>query len=127
MVEASEKFGELVELMEYMRGPDGCAWDHEQTIESFIEHIGNESQEVLDSIEKRDFDNLKEELGDLLWNIVFLSQIASEEGLFDISEVLDCVKEKIIRRHPHVFGDKKLTDPEEIIKQWHTIKRQEKK
>lgn len=127
MVDNGEKFAELVELMEYMRGPNGCAWDREQTIESFVEHIGNESQEVLDSIGKKDYENLKEELGDLLWNIVFLSQIACEEGLFDISEVLDAVKEKIVRRHPHVFGDKKITDPEEIIKQWHTIKRQEKK
>ncbi|MFH1787925.1 MAG: MazG nucleotide pyrophosphohydrolase domain-containing protein [Candidatus Altiarchaeota archaeon] len=127
MTDAGGKFAELVELMDYMRGPSGCAWDKEQTIESFLKHLGNESDEVLDAIKNGDNDNLCEELGDLLWNIVFLAQIAKEKDLFEISDVLDGVKEKIIRRHPHVFGDKKITNPDEIVRQWHEIKKYEKK
>lgn len=127
MADAGGRFRDIVEMIAHMRGPQGCAWDREQTIESFLTHLKNESQEVLDSIEKEDYANLREELGDLLWNIVFLAQIAKEEGLFDISDVMTDLKAKIIRRHPHVFGEKRITDPEEILRQWYKIKDAEKK
>ncbi len=126
MADAGDRFRDVVEMMSFMRGPEGCAWDREQTIESFLTHLKNESQEVLDSIEKKDYANLREELGDLLWNIVFLAQIAKEEGLFDISDVMTDLKAKIVRRHPHVFGEKRITDPDEILRQWHEIKKREK-
>ena len=119
-------FEELVELMAHMRGPDGCAWDRKQTIEDFTKHFGNESQEVLDAIASRDYENLCEELGDILWHVLFMSQIAKEQGLFTVEDVMDGVRDKIVRRHPHVFGDKKITDPDEITREWNRIKQQEK-
>ena len=127
MKDAGKEFAGLVELMVYMRGPDGCSWDKEQGIRDFAVHVANESEEVVAAIKAGDHENLREELGDLLWNIVFLSQIAREEGLFDIIDVMEDVREKIVRRHPHVFGDEKITDPDEIITQWHKIKAEEKK
>ncbi len=125
--DAGSKFKELVDLMEYMRGPKGCAWDKEQTIEDFSKHLKNESDEVLEAISRKDYPNLREELGDLLWNIVFISQIALEEGFFTIEDVINDVNEKIVRRHPHVFGGERISDPDEIIRRWHEIKRDEKK
>jgi MazG family protein len=126
MADTGDQFRDIVEMMAHMRGPKGCAWDREQRIDSFLKHLKNESQEVLDSIEKEDYANLREELGDLLWNIVFLAQITKEDGLFDISDVMTDLKAKIVRRHPHVFGEKTISDPDEILRQWHEIKRREK-
>jgi len=123
MADVGKQFKDLVELMDFMRGPEGCAWDREQEIESYLK---NESDEVLESIKKSDYDNLREELGDLLWNIIFLAQITKEKGLFDASDVMSDLKAKILRRHPHVFGDKKITDLDEILRQWHEIKKNER-
>lgn len=120
------KFDELVELMEYMRSPKGCAWDRTQKIESFKEHFSNEVNEVVSAIEKNDPENLKEELGDLLWNIIFASQIAKEDKLFDIDDVMQELRKKIIRRHPHVFGDVKAETLEEVVEHYHRIKKEEK-
>lgn len=93
-------FQELKKLIEYMRGPKGCAWDREQTIGDFKGYFRDESNEVLDAIRKEDYENLKEELGDVLWHIIFISQIAKEEGLFTVDDVMDGLKDKIVRRHP---------------------------
>lgn len=119
-------FRELVELMAYMRGENGCPWDKEQTIDDFSVHLANESQEALDAISKKDYENLREELGDLLWHVLFISEIASEEGLFTIDDVMDGLRDKIVRRHPHVFGDERIDDPKEVTRRWHKIKQQEK-
>jgi tetrapyrrole methylase family protein/MazG family protein len=119
-------FMELVELMAYMRGPGGCPWDRQQTIDDFKTHLRNESQEALEAIECGDYGNLREELGDLLWHILFISQIAREEGLFTIDDVMAGLEDKIIRRHPHVFGQKRDLTPEEVSELWGEIKVGEK-
>ncbi|MBU0762853.1 MAG: nucleotide pyrophosphohydrolase [Candidatus Altiarchaeota archaeon] len=121
-------FDELVDLMAYMRSPEGCPWDRKQKIDDFKKYLSEESREALDAIDKKDYPNLCEELGDLLWHILFISQIAKEEGLFTIDEVVDGLKKKIVRRHPHVFGEgRKLSTPEEVIKEYGKIKALEKK
>jgi tetrapyrrole methylase family protein / MazG family protein len=120
-------FQELVELMAYLRGPKGCVWDRQQTLEDFKVHFKNESAEVLEALKKKDYDNLQEELGDVLWHIVFMSQIAKEEGLFTVEDVMSSVKEKMIRRHPHVFGGKQLHTPEEVMEAYRKIKAAEKR
>jgi len=122
----SENFAKLLEVMRRTRGPGGCAWDHEQTIKSMAEHLKSEADEVLCAIENNDPQNLKEELGDLLWNIVFVCKIAQDEGLFDIDDVLKGVREKIIRRHPHVFGGMKLATSEDVVCHYKKIKQSEK-
>ncbi|MBD3387967.1 MAG: nucleotide pyrophosphohydrolase [Candidatus Altiarchaeales archaeon] len=120
-------FKELVELMAYMRGPSGCPWDREQTISDFTVHLRNESEEALQAIEKEDYENLREELGDLLLHVLFISRIAEEEGLFTIQDVMDGLKDKIVRRHPHVFGDEKVASSEDVMRQWKRIKEEEKR
>jgi tetrapyrrole methylase family protein/MazG family protein len=122
-----ESFEELVKIMETLRSENGCAWDRKQEFETIIECLEKEVTEVKEAIEKKDYENLREELGDVMWGIIFLTQIAKDKGLFEMKEVLDEVKEKIIRRHPHVFGDLKTDDVEEIKKKWQEIKKEEKK
>jgi uncharacterized protein YabN with tetrapyrrole methylase and pyrophosphatase domain len=117
---------ELVELLRFMRGPKGCAWDRKQTLADFTKHLPAEAAEVKAALENGDRENLKEELGDLLYNILFISELAREEGSFTLDDVAEGVREKIVRRHPHVFGGEKITDPDEIVRRWREIKRQEK-
>jgi tetrapyrrole methylase family protein / MazG family protein len=119
-------FNELVKLMAYMRGPDGCPWDREQTLDDFKKHFKNESKEVLQALDNEDWDNLKEELGDILWHILFMSQIAREQGLFKVDDVMDSLKDKIIRRHPFVFKKRRRLTAEESVKEWAKIKKREK-
>ncbi|MFH1126336.1 MAG: MazG nucleotide pyrophosphohydrolase domain-containing protein [Candidatus Altiarchaeota archaeon] len=120
-------FKELVRLMEFMRSEKGCPWDREQNLKDFLVHLKNESDEVLDAIRREDYDNLEEELGDLLWNIVFISQMAKEQGKFDINDVIKDIRRKIVRRHPHVFGKAKAKTSEEVVKQYKKVKEKEKK
>jgi tetrapyrrole methylase family protein/MazG family protein len=120
-------FNELVELMEKMRGPDGCPWDREQTLSDFSRHLREESEEALKAIEGRDYENLREELGDLLWHVIFMSQIAKEEGYFTIDDVMEGVKDKIVRRHPHVFGDVKAETADDVRRIYKKIKENEGK
>jgi tetrapyrrole methylase family protein / MazG family protein len=120
-------FKELVELMAYMRSQNGCPWDRKQRIEDFKSYLAEESSEALNAIERRDYVNLCEELGDLLWHILFISQIASEENRFDINDVMSGLKDKIVRRHPHVFGKSpKLQTSEEVVAAYDNIKQREK-
>ena len=121
-------FDEVVDLMRYLRGPKGCAWDRERSIDDFKEYLREESDEALDAIEKKDYVNLSEELGDILWHIIFISQIAEEKGYFRINDVLEGLKKKMIRRHPHVFKNgKKLHTSAEVEKEYEKIKKHEKK
>jgi len=121
-------FKELVDLIAFMRSGDGCAWDREQTLDDFKVHFRNESQEVLDALESGDTENLKEELGDVLWHILFMSQIAKERGLFTIDDVMAGINDKIVRRHPHVFGGaRKLDTSGEVLGEYRKIKAAEKK
>ncbi len=121
------KIKKLEEIMDRLRSPDGCPWDREQTLESLKPMLVEEAYEVLSAVDKKDKDNLKEELGDLLLQIVFYSRIAKENGWFTLDDVIDGISEKLIRRHPHVFGDKKLDSAEKVLKQWEEIKSEEKK
>ena len=121
-------FDELVDVMKTLRSEKGCVWDKEQTHESLIKYLREESEELIENIEKGKLgDDLKEELGDVLLQVIFHSQIASEDNRFDIYDVVDYLIKKLRFRHPHVFGDIKAKTPEEVIKVWKEMKRKEKK
>ena len=121
-------FDDLVEIMRKLRSPEGCPWDREQTHESLVPYLIEETYEVVDAITKRDYENLREELGDLLLQVVFHSQIASEEGKFTIDDVVDGICKKLIFRHPHVFGDRDdIKTSEDVLEKWEEFKKKEGK
>ena len=122
----SKNFDRLVEIMDKLRGEKGCPWDKKQTRESLKPYLIEEAYEVLEAIEEKDAKKLKEELGDLLYQILFHARISKEECEFDIEDVLAASGEKMVRRHPHVFGDRKAENAEEVLKQWDAIKKREK-
>lgn len=117
---------QLVEIVRRLRAPGGCPWDREQTHESLRGGLVEETYEVIDAINRKDDANLREELGDLLLQAVFHAQIATEGGRFTFDQVAAEISEKLIRRHPHVFGDADARDSDEVLKQWDAIKRSEK-
>lgn len=119
-------FEDLVNITNKLRSDHGCPWDREQTHESLKKYLEEESGEVLNAIDHKDMENLCEELGDLLFQVMLHSQIASENGDFTVYDVVNGICEKMIRRHPHVFGDKKVNSPEEGQALWNEIKKQEK-
>ena len=119
------QFEELINLVKRLRGPDGCSWDKEQTSESLVSYMLEETYEVIETIDEKNWDGLKEELGDLILHIVFQAVIAKENKLFDISESLKNINEKLVRRHPHVF-DKKNVIQDNIISSWELQKHKEK-
>lgn len=117
---------DFVQLIAQLRNPNGgCPWDLKQTYQSMIPCLTEETYEVIDAIEKQDIANLREELGDLLLQVVFFSQLATEDQHFTFDDVVNDVAEKIVRRHPHVFGDKSATNEEEALQNWNAIKAQE--
>lgn len=122
-----EKFQLLVDLMARLRGPDGCPWDREQNFDTIKPFLLEETYEVLDSIDARDWAQLADELGDLLLQAVFFSQMAAEENLFRIDDALDAITQKLIRRHPHVFGDETAKTEGDVRKRWSEIKAEEKR
>lgn len=122
----SENFNKLVGIMDRLRSEGGCPWDRKQTRESLKPFLIEEAYEVLETIEENDAGKLKEELGDLLYQILFHARISKENGEFDIEDVLSESIEKMIRRHPHVFGDSKAENADEVLKQWEAIKKAEK-
>ena len=121
-----EKFDEFVATIAALRSENGCPWDRKQTHESLKECLVEETGEVLEAIDKKDDANLCEELGDVLLQVVMHAQIAAEEGRFTIEDVISGVNEKMIRRHPHVFGDIKVSSVEEGLDLWEQIKQKEK-
>jgi MazG family protein len=123
---ASEPMERLIEIMARLRAPDGCAWDREQTPVTLKPQMLEECYEVLEAIDSGSAEHLTEELGDLLLHVVFQAQIAREAGEFTFADVANGVAEKLIRRHPHVFGDIKVTDPAAIVAQWNELKKVEK-
>lgn len=127
MSETGKKFEELVGIMARLRGPDGCPWDKEQTYKDIAVHTLEEVHEALDAIDRADYDGLKEELGDLLLQIVFYAQIAQDEKRWKIDDVIDVINKKLIHRHPHVFGEKKAKDSQEVLKRWESLKLEEGK
>src|SRR5689334_14594595 len=104
-----DKFEKLIEIMATLRGPDGCPWDKQQDFNSLKPMLVEEVYEVLEAVERDDFDGLAEELGDLLLHVVFHAQLGKESGQFTIDTVIDKISEKLVRRHPHVFGDEKAS------------------
>jgi MazG family protein len=124
---SGQKFERLVEIMARLRGPGGCPWDREQNFDTIKPYLIEETYEVLEAIDARDWPGLAEELGDLLLEAVFFAQMANEEDKFSIADSLDAINEKLIRRHPHVFasGDAKTSD--DVKRRWDEIKSDEKK
>lgn len=120
------QFKNLVEIAAKLRAEGGCPWDREQSIASMAPKILEEGQEVMEAVEKEDWENLEEELGDVLFNIVMISQIASEEKKFDIQSVLERITEKLISRHTWVFGEEKAATAEEALALWLKNKDKEK-
>jgi len=121
-----KSFDDLIELAHHLRSPEGCPWDREQSLDTVTPYIIEEAYETVQAIELRDRDEIIEELGDLFFQVIFASQIASEEEEFDIYEVIDRLYNKLVRRHPHVFGNEKAKNAEEAVKTWHKQKLKEK-
>lgn len=120
-------FNELKEIVSILRSPEGCEWDRAQTFESMKKCLTDETNEVLTAIDNADYENLKEELGDVLLQVLLNSEVAKEKGLFTLEDVIQTLTEKLIRRHPHVFGDEKRpTTPEESLALWRKVKEIEK-
>ena len=115
-------FDQLIEIMAQLRGPEGCPWDREQTHKKLKPFLLEESYEVLDAIESGTDEDLVEELGDVLLQVVFHSQIGEEENRFTIDDVLQAIVDKLIRRHPHVFGDVKIENADHVVTKWEQIK-----
>lgn len=120
------RFSELVEIMKKLREPGGCPWDRKQTHQSLRQYLIEEAYEVVDTIDKEDLPALEEELGDVLLQVVFHSEIAAENGYFDVTDVISGICRKLIHRHPHVFGALSVEDAEEVVSNWEQIKREEK-
>jgi nucleoside triphosphate diphosphatase len=118
---------ESVAIMARLRGPGGCPWDREQTFDTIKRHTLEETYEVFDAIERRAWPELKDELGDLLLQVLFYAQMAAEAGYFTIDDVAAGLNAKLIRRHPHIFGDVQAEDAATVLKNWEEIKREEKK
>ena len=116
-----------VELMARLRGPGGCPWDREQTFDTIKRHTLEETYEVFDAIERRAWPDLKDELGDLLLQVLFYAQMAAEEGHFTLQDVAENLNAKLIRRHPHIFGNVEATDSAAVLRNWEQIKLEEKK
>jgi MazG family protein len=125
--ETNGNFSRLVSIMEKLRGPDGCPWDREQDFGTLRRYIVEEAYELVEAIESGDERAILEECGDLLLQVVFIAQIASEKGSFTIRDVLRGICSKLIHRHPHVFGDLNVADSEEVMRNWEAIKTVEKK
>jgi tetrapyrrole methylase family protein/MazG family protein len=119
-------FRDLVRIMARLRAEDGCPWDREQTLEDVIRYVQEEAHELQDAVERDDPEAVEEELGDVLFNLLHAARIGEEKGAFDIRSVVERARAKIVRRHPHVFGDAKASTPEEVLAHWERVKAEEK-
>ena len=124
---SAEQFIKLLEIVEKLRGPDGCPWDKEQTPASLLPYFLEETYEVIESVDQSNWDNLKEELGDVMLHIALQAQISKEERRFTIFDTLVNINKKLVHRHPHVFGDEKADMASHAKKNWEAIKHEEKK
>lgn len=120
------KFERLVEIMARLRGPEGCPWDREQDLDTLKPMLIEEVYEVVEAVDQRDYPGLAEELGDLMLHVVFHARLGEESDRFTIDDVLDGICEKLVRRHPHVFGDDDAADADQVLRNWEAIKKQEK-
>ncbi|WP_297276044.1 nucleoside triphosphate pyrophosphohydrolase [uncultured Brachyspira sp.] len=121
-----DSFEELISIIKTLRGENGCAWDRVQTFDSLIPCFLEEAYELVEAINNKDYENIKEELGDVLLHVVFFSELAGDENKFNVDDVIKNINEKLVRRHPHVFGDSNVKDVDGILKQWDEIKKEEK-
>ncbi len=126
MKQSPSDISSLEKTVKALRAPSGCPWDRKQTTTSMVKYLKAEFQEVLEAIAANDTENLCEELGDLLYIIVMISEINDQQQLFTFQDVINGINEKLIRRHPHVFGDAIVENEEELRKQWNRIKAEEK-
>jgi MazG family protein len=127
MPTTGERFERAVSIMTRLRAPGGCPWDREQTFDTIKRYTLEETYEVLEAIDNRDWEELPGELGDLLLQVLFYSEMAREQGTFSIDDVLDRLSTKLVDRHPHVFGDVKADTPSEVLRNWEALKTEEKK
>ncbi len=123
---ASAALGRAAAIMARLRAPGGCPWDREQTFDSIKRHTLEETYEVFDAIERRDWAGLKDELGDLLLQVLFYAEMAQEAGYFTLEDVAENLSAKLVRRHPHVFGDVEAADSDAVLRNWEQIQAQEK-
>jgi tetrapyrrole methylase family protein/MazG family protein len=123
--EEGRRLLELVKVMARLRGPNGCPWDREQTHETLARHLLEESHELLEAIDDGDSDAIRDELGDLLLQVVFHAQMASEDGRWDVDDVARRLVEKLVHRHPHVFGDVEVSGSDEVLTNWEKLKAEE--
>ncbi|MEF3279442.1 MAG: hypothetical protein K6357_00515 [Elusimicrobiota bacterium] len=121
------RFNRLLKIMEKLLSKDGCPWDREQTHKTLLKHLESEVKEFKIAVRNRDFENMKEELGDILLQVVFHCEIAKKKKKFDISDVIDLLISKLVRRHPHVFGNASVKNSDDVVKQWNKIKKMEAK
>ncbi|NNV04755.1 MazG family protein, partial [Brevibacillus sp. MCWH] len=119
-------FTTLRRVIATLRGPNGCPWDRKQTHESLKKYLLEETYELLDAIDRQDDENMIEELGDVLLQVMLHAQIGEDEGMFSIDDVIRAITEKMVRRHPHVFGDVHVDHAEEVVRNWQAIKQEEK-
>ena len=124
--QAGKRLLDLVRVMARLRGPEGCPWDREQTHASLARHLLEETHEVLDAIDADDGERLREELGDVLLQVVFHAQLAADDGEWDVDDVAQGIVEKLVRRHPHVFGEVEVAGADEVLINWERIKAEEK-
>jgi len=127
MPTTGERFERAVAIMERLRAPGGCPWDREQTFDSIKPYTLEETYEVLEAIDNRDWPELAGELGDLLLQVLFYAEMAKEQSSFSIDDVLERLSSKLINRHPHVFGDVKADTSDQVVRNWETLKQEEKK
>src|ERR1700680_1525831 len=127
MPTTGERFERAVSIMARLRGPGGCPWDREQTFDSIKPYTLEETYEVLEAIDNRDWKELAGELGDLLLQVLFYAQMAKEQDTFSIDEVIDRLSDKLVDRHPHVFGDVKAETSSDVLRNWAVLKAEEKK
>ena len=127
MSATGDRFERVVEIMARLRAPGGCPWDREQTFDTIKPYTLEETYEVLEAIDNRDWPELKGELGDLLLQVLFYAEMAKEEGTFSIDDVLDRLASKLVDRHPHVFGDVKADTSAQVLRNWEALKAEEKR
>lgn len=120
------EFKELLEVADRLNGPDGCPWDVKQTFESLARYVLEEAHEVVDAVYNSDDEHILEELGDLFYTVIFYGKVAERQGRFTTDQVIEQLKNKLIRRHPHVFGDIKLEHDDDVVIHWERIKKEEK-
>src|SRR5579875_560162 len=124
--QAAAALARAAAIMARLRGPEGCPWDREQTFDSIKRHTLEETYEVFDAIERRAWPELRDELGDLLLQVLFYAQMARDEGYFTLEDVAEWLSAKLIRRHPHIFGDAVAADSDAVVRTWEQVKRAEK-